>query len=350
MYRKLKMGDVSGFTEVIEDLEIYLNENGSDAQLELVLHIARVRKIDYLGMDRESVFDAAKTTVELLQTIGDGFFEIEAIATMLGYIKSYELCTRLMKKALDALDTNLADHESCEATKRIVFCNMSYRLLYSRFYDNEDPKKVETLFNHCTKAGVAICEKMGTDSLVLRTILLIRQAVFYENFDEIAETLTALKALDNKPAFKGAQEDIVEYYHKMDTAPPTEIINLFMGHQIRTRRVELGLSKEELANRIGIDADSLKTVESGGRGLRMTNFMACAKALNVDYNYMLGNLSKHPKIASEDPFMIQMHTLSSALSEKGKAFMSEYLKLLVKYENRTQPSKSASKTRKKPKK
>jgi len=346
-YRKLKMYDINGFTEAIKNLEIYLSENGSDAQLELALHMARARKIDYLGMDRESIFDGAKPALELLQTIGDSFFEIESIATMLCYIKSDELGKRLMRKALNALDTNLADHERCEATKLIIFCNMTYRLLYSRFYDNEDPKDVETLFNHCTKSGVTLCEKMGADALVLRTSLLIRQAVFYENFEEIPATLEALKALDNEAVFKSMKDEISEFYHKMDTAPPTAIINLFMGHQIRTRRVEIGLSKEELAVRIGIDADSLKTVESGGRGLRMTNFMACAKALNIDYNYMLGNLSKHPKIASEDPFMIQLHAVASALSKRGQALLLETAKNIVKFDTTTQPPKSTSKTRKK---
>jgi len=353
-YRKLKMGDVNGFNAIVEDLEIYLNGNGTDTQLELVLHIARVRKLDCPGISKEIIFEVAKPAVELLQNIGDDFFDIEAIATMLCFVESYELCKKLMQKALDALDTNLANHERCEATKRIVFCNMSYRLLYSRFYDKEDPKDVATLFNHCTKAGIAICEKMGVDGLVLRTILLVRKAVFYENFKKLAEALTALKALGNKAAFEGTQDDISEFYHKMDTIPPKKIINIFMGHQIKTRREELGLSREDLAIKVGSDADYIRTVERGSRGLSSPSFMAYVKALIVDFNYMFGNLSKHLKSNADDPTIMEINTLLFALSKKGRAQALEYLRILVKFDIANQPlkpqSKSTPRTRKSTKK
>ena len=341
------MGDINGFNEVIENVEIYLDKNGLDTQLELVLHMARVRKLDCLGMNRESLFDAGKPAVELLQTIGDDFFEIESIATMLCFVESYELVKKLMEKALNALNTNLVSHERCEATKLIVFCNVSYRLLYSRFYDNEDPKGVATIFNHCTESGIALCEKMGADALVLRTILLVRQAVFYEDFAELDETLLALKHLDNRQAFTGMLDDIAEFYHKMDTAPPTDTIHLLLGHQIRTRREEIGLSREELATRVGMGMDSLRAVERGTRGFSMSNFMACAKALGIDYNYMLGNLSTHPQNISEDPKTREILTLMSALSDRGKSHLLEYTKILVKFDGMNQPLKSPIKIQKK---
>jgi len=349
-YRKLKMSDVDGFSKVIETLEIYLNENGFDAQLELTLRIARARKIDYLGLGIESSFEAARPAIEMLQTVGDEFFEIEAIATMLHSVESYELAKKLMKKALDALDTKLANHERCEATKLIAFNNMSYRLLYSRFYDNIDRKDVATLFNHCTKSGISLCEKMGAGALVLRTILLVRQAVFYENFKKIKETLTALKALGNRAVFEAMQDEISEFYHKMDTIPPKKIINIFMGHQIKTRREELGLSREDLALRVGSDADYIRTVERGSRGLSSPSFMAYVKALIVDFNYMFGNLSKHLKSTADDPTMMEISTLLFALSKKGRAQALEYLRILVKFDTANQPlrppSKSTSRTRK----
>ena len=329
-YRTLKIGDVGGFTKVIENLEIYLDENGSDIQLELVLHMARAMRIDYLGMSKESVFEAAEPAIELLQTMGDSFFEIEATATMLGYIGSYELFKGLMKKALDALDTNLADHELCEVTKRMVFCNMSYRLLYSRFYDNEDPKEVETLFNHCTKSGVALCEKMDVGSLILRTILLVREAVFYEDFEEIVETISALKSLGNKRVFKGALDEISELYQKMSTAPPTEIINLFMGHQIRIRREELGISREDFAERVGTSPEYLRSVERGSRGLGRTKIMTYAKTLKTGYDYLFCYSTNQPMDTIADPKIIQMNEIMSTLPEDAKTHALECLKSFAK--------------------
>jgi len=329
-YRKLKINDINGFNEVIKSLEVYLSENGSDAQLELVLHMARTRTIEYQGMDRDSVFQAARPAIELLKTMEDGFFEIESMATMLSFVESYEPCKQLMKRALNALDTKLADHERCEATKLIIFCNMSHRLLYSRFYDNEDPKEVETLFKHCTKSGIALCEKMGTGALVLRTILLVRQAVFYENFKEITETLSAIKALDNKVAFNVMQDEVAEFYHKMDTTPPTKIINLFMGHKIRIRREELGLSREELAERVGTSPEYLRSVERGSRGLGRTRIMDYVKALKASYDYLFCNLSNQPMNAITDPKIIKMNEIMSTLPEDAKDHALEYLKSFAK--------------------
>jgi len=335
-YRKIKMGDINGLNEVIKNLEIYSNENGLDAQLELVLHMACVRKLDCPGISRESIFKAAKPVIELLQTMGDSFFEIEAIATMLCFTESYELCTRLMKKALDALNTNLADHELREATTLIVFCNMSYRLLYSRFYDKEDPKDIEKLFDHCTKSGVALCEKKGAHRLVLRTILLARQAVFNEDFNGIFETLTALRELKDKGAFRGTQDDIAEFYHKMDKAPPTKVINLFMGHQIRTRREELGLSREEFGAKVNTDPNYLRMIERGTRGLSRTKLMTYVKALKVDFDYLFGNLSKQPADAITDPKIIKMNEATSPLSEEAKDHVLEYIRSFAKlYKNKS---------------
>jgi len=330
-YRKVKMNDINGFNKVIEDLEVYLNKNGSDTQLEFVLNMARVRKADYLGKSLGNIFEIAKPLIETLLTMGDEFFEIEAIATMLYSAESYELSKKLMQKALNALNTKLSGHEKCEFTKLLVFINMSYRLLYSRFYDKVDPKEIKKLFDHCIKSGVTICEKRGANSLVLRTILLIRQAVFYEDFGRIAETLTALKELKDENAFKGIQDEIAEFYHRMDTAPPTDIIGIIVGHQIMRRREELGLTREELSERVGTTPEYIGIIERGVRGLSMTRFMTYAKILNVDYNYMLGNLSKHSKNPFADPEIIQVGEAMSTMSERNKSHVCEHIKLFAKH-------------------
>lgn len=328
-YRNLKMHDINGFNKIMENLEVYLNENGSDTQLELVLHMARTRKINYLGASIESYFEAAKPAIDMLLTTDDGFFEIEAIAAMLHSAESYELSKRLMQKALNALDTKFADHENCELTKLLVFSNMSYRLLHSRFYDKEDPTEIKKLFDHCIKSGITICKKRGTNSLILKIILLARQAVFYEDFVKLSETLLELKALRNSSAFKATQDEIVEFYNKISIVPPTEIVNIFMGHQIMRRREQLGLSREELAVKVRTEPQYVGALERGRRGLSLSSLMTYVKALEVDYNYMLSSFSQPFEDITTNPEILQMREIVSSLPENSKLHALEYLKIFA---------------------
>jgi len=65
--------------------------------------------------------------------------------------------------------------------------------------------------------------------------------------------------------------------------------NKMIGRIIRRRRIELGLSQEELAERCGFKSkSSINKMESGVQGLPQSKIITVAKALETTPGYILG--------------------------------------------------------------
>ena len=65
--------------------------------------------------------------------------------------------------------------------------------------------------------------------------------------------------------------------------------NKMIGKNIRRRRIELGLSQEELAERCGFKSkSSINKMESGVQGLPQSKIIALAKALETTPGYIMG--------------------------------------------------------------
>lgn len=60
-----------------------------------------------------------------------------------------------------------------------------------------------------------------------------------------------------------------------------------MGKRILTKRKQLGLSQEELAEKAGITIQMLSTAERGAKGMRPINLLKISEALNVSADYIL---------------------------------------------------------------
>lgn len=66
-------------------------------------------------------------------------------------------------------------------------------------------------------------------------------------------------------------------------------VNKMIGKNIRRRRIELGLSQEELAERCGFKSkSSINKMESGVQGLPQSKIVAVAKALETTPGYIMG--------------------------------------------------------------
>lgn len=60
--------------------------------------------------------------------------------------------------------------------------------------------------------------------------------------------------------------------------------------RLRTRRRELGLSQEELADRIGLHKQFVSRVELGERRLDIVEFVDLARALGLDPGTLIGGV------------------------------------------------------------
>ena len=64
-------------------------------------------------------------------------------------------------------------------------------------------------------------------------------------------------------------------------------LRLTFGGNVRRRRLELGLSQAELADRAGIHRAYLSTVENGKRNVSIDNISRLAFALEVEPSFLL---------------------------------------------------------------
>ena len=63
-----------------------------------------------------------------------------------------------------------------------------------------------------------------------------------------------------------------------------------VGERIKKRRLELGLTQEELAERMGYKGrTSVCVAETKGDNVTTTKVKKFAKALNISYNYLIGD-------------------------------------------------------------
>ena len=75
--------------------------------------------------------------------------------------------------------------------------------------------------------------------------------------------------------------------------PATELHREF-GDRIRSRRSELGLSQEALADRAGLQRAYIGQLESGMRNVGLDNLARLARALESDLGKLLEGLEKYP--------------------------------------------------------
>ena len=60
-----------------------------------------------------------------------------------------------------------------------------------------------------------------------------------------------------------------------------------MGKRIRERRESLGLSREDLAELLGVSPQFIADIEYGNKGLSIKRLYLCSQVLNVSSDYIL---------------------------------------------------------------
>lgn len=62
------------------------------------------------------------------------------------------------------------------------------------------------------------------------------------------------------------------------------------GDRVRTRRTDLGLSQEALAEQSGLHRTYISSLELGGRNVSLANILRLAAALDLDPGELIGGL------------------------------------------------------------
>lgn len=84
---------------------------------------------------------------------------------------------------------------------------------------------------------------------------------------------------------------------KPSPAPLSDVTREF-GRRVQQRRVELGLTQEVAAERMGLHWTYLGQVERGRRNVSLHNIVRIAAGLEIDAGAMLRNLGELQNISS----------------------------------------------------
>lgn len=98
-----------------------------------------------------------------------------------------------------------------------------------------------------------------------------------------------------------------------------------MGARIRARRDEINLSKDDLADILGVTSKFIGDIESGARGVSIGNLMLLSQSLNVSTDYLLfGNC---PKVSGQ----VFSHIIQNCPQSKQEALAEIISKIINSY-------------------
>jgi len=323
-YSNLKVID-----DLIGNIEAHLSAHGSDLKLELALHTIKARKQDELNSGFDKVCEAAEFVVNKLKDQEDwDIIEFDIFCAVLGNIKSYKLTVSMMDKSLDMLERNFKNLPDYEYRKARIFTEMTWRLLRAKFLDQIDPQEVKKLFDTCVKSAMHIWEKLG--HVAIRTNLLVREAIFNGNPDEILKCVRAVEDTRDKYWIKSSKDETVEYIRFLKPNVTLELHNFMFGWQIKKRRKELGIGTMELANMIGSTQNMINEIERGVKGIGVERIYVIMQALQVQNpSYFFGEPLVSASVVAKDIHEYQAMQLMSGMSEKTKDAAVDFLKKLV---------------------
>lgn len=73
-----------------------------------------------------------------------------------------------------------------------------------------------------------------------------------------------------------------------------------MGNRIKKRRIELGITQEQLAEKMDVSIQMISNLELGKKAIRPENLVKVCDALNTDADYLLRG--KHAEIINAEVF------------------------------------------------
>ncbi len=98
-----------------------------------------------------------------------------------------------------------------------------------------------------------------------------------------------------------------------------------IGERIKRRRMELGMSQETLAKKIGYSSrSSINKIELDVQQLRQSKIKDIATALNTTTSYIMGWDEKEPEVAKVDVFINEIKDITSDANEATKRAILDY--------------------------
>lgn len=104
-----------------------------------------------------------------------------------------------------------------------------------------------------------------------------------------------------------------------------------VGERIRIRRVELGLTQEELATKLGLKGKaSISKCENAGDGISTKSITKYAEALDCSASWLMGWSDSNPCIVDDDAHTIAL-VYEKLDSDRKNRLMAYATRLMMEY-------------------
>ena len=100
-----------------------------------------------------------------------------------------------------------------------------------------------------------------------------------------------------------------------------------LGKKIKEERMKIGLTQEELGEKIDSTGAYIGQIERGERNASMTKIMLIAEKLNVSIDYLTGNVYFNNNSSLDDNIMEELRSTTN----KQKEMIKEIIKIIKRY-------------------
>jgi transcriptional regulator with XRE-family HTH domain len=119
------------------------------------------------------------------------------------------------------------------------------------------------------------------------------------------------------------------------TRPRAQAVDQFVGDRIRSRRINLGLSLQQIADAIGVTYQQAHKYEKGANRIAASRLPVIAQALGVEVSYFFEGLNQleAPKPTPQQRMLLELARSFQALqNRRQQAALCELARAMVKGE------------------
>jgi len=339
--RAFRVADLEKWPKYINRVERYLEQNGFDSQLNLIAISFKTRRYELLTNDFNKCYDMATSFFEQFESMSKwGEIELDMLCSMIGFTKCYKKSLALTEEAFEVLDDLEQEGNQFAWKIRAAFSlNLTLRLLRARYIDinpneqgNELTEIKKAFKYHLKQARDKCTEKKH---FAIRAVLNIREALLHGDCKAIYEGLTQLKKEKEFVWLKGMQDEVMDYLFHFRENLATEQLNLLIGLRIRTRRQELKLSIDDLADALEIERNNVIKLENGIGGAGTQRMFKIARILDVGISYFYGDPNKNSYPIETDMYARKLTIIMKSLSDLDKEYIIDYAQSFAAHKSRT---------------
>jgi len=296
-----------------------------DTDLTLILCLLNAYKAEHSFQPFENCCTIAAPIFEILDnTTNWGYLELFVLSSAISYHQDFNKTYELFQETLDVLDLDEhANNPKCRSIRTALHGNFTQRINRARYYESTTSSTLlKKLFEDSYAHAMEVFERINSP---LKHVLEVRRGIHENNLAMSEAGLNALKKRRETRQHLYSKDELMEFIVEMDGELSPQFYKYLQGYQIRKRRIELGMSVEDLAEALGWDEPLLTAIERGSDGASIRRLRKIAHELRVSLDYFYGDEEK--KYDQElDLFMYAINAHTHDATETDKKFILNMVK------------------------